>query len=411
MGWPPRELIIITLATASTLPGDAFLYTILPTVWPELGLELWMVGVLLSANRFVRLLTNPFSGWCVDRIGLRIPFLASVFLSVVTTASYGIRAGFLTFLGARLLWGLCWSFLRLGGYLTALNAGTTGQRGYYLGFVSAVGYIGMIMGALLGGFLADMLGYQITIWIFTGFGLISAIVLLQAPTIFNLSEKPYRLKDDRPEADEYGIARQNRKRWFVYVGTFINGVAGSNLVVSTIAIWLIAQYGETIHIASFTLGVASVTGLLLSGRFFIDVVWAPSAGHLADRFNRFTVMSILCLILVCMLIGISLPLSFMAIVTLAFGIFFTGTAIRVMLDTIIGDLVPPQNRARMMSWYSNWSDLGSASGPFLAYQVVGYISIPWVYRSGAVLLATTGIVIMLWLRWQGRSTNSGLAFQ
>jgi MFS family permease len=89
MQYPPRELIVITLAVSLTLLGDSLLYAVLPTIWHKIGLELWMVGALLSANRFIRFLTNPIAGRLVERYGLRKPFMVAVFLAAITTVAYG----------------------------------------------------------------------------------------------------------------------------------------------------------------------------------------------------------------------------------------------------------------------------------------------------------------------------------
>ena len=109
MRLPPRPVVAVSLAVAATLPGDALLYAVLPVVWQQLGLELWMVGVLLSANRFVRLATNPLAGVVVARTGMRAPFIAAVFATVAVSAAYGLNAGFLAFLAAR------WLFSGLDG--------------------------------------------------------------------------------------------------------------------------------------------------------------------------------------------------------------------------------------------------------------------------------------------------------
>lgn len=46
------------MATAFSLLGDQFLYAVLPTYYEELGLLPYQVGLLLSLNRWIRILTN-----------------------------------------------------------------------------------------------------------------------------------------------------------------------------------------------------------------------------------------------------------------------------------------------------------------------------------------------------------------
>ena len=400
MHLPPRELVLISLTVAATLLGDSLLYAVLPVVWPQLGLELWMVGVLLSANRFVRFVTNPLAGWIVERVGVRRPFIAAVFLSVFTTAVYGLRAGFAVFLAGRLVWGLCWSFLRLGGFLSALRHADDRNRGYYLGFYSGVCRVGTLVSVLCGGFLTDIIGFQQTIWMFAIFTLVGGMIIVRVRMDSAADERLAYQPSSSPAGTDGGdipIIR-DRRLWAVYAAVFINGVAGSQLVVATLGLWLLERYGQSIHVAQFTIGVASLTGILLSGRYLIEVVWAPSAGHISDRVNRLRFIRLVGAVTVVTIVGLTFRLDLFWAVPLAFGVFLSGTALRVALDAIAGELAPPAARARIMSWYSNWSDLGNAVGPFLAYQLVGFMGLEWVYRTAAGFLVVGGLTALSFLR-------------
>ncbi len=389
MRLPPRELIVISLAVAATLLGDSLLYAVLPTVWPRLGLELWMVGALLSANRFVRFLTNPLAGRVMERFGVRGPFLAAVFLASVTTAAYGLNAGFIVFLIARLFWGLCWSFLRLGGYLSALgNAGDT-NRGYYLGFYTGVVRLGTVVSVLVGGLLTDIVGFGTTIVLFGVLTFISALSILreriEAHTI-TASESPGDV------SKSYLTLPTKRRLWAVYAAACINGMAGSQLVVATLGLLLLQDFGETIDLASLGVGVASLTGILLSGRYLIEVIWSPGSGQISDRYDRRSFIILAGATTAVALTTLSMGLNLFWTVVTAFVIFLSGTALRVALDAIAGELAPPHARARVMSWYSNWADLGNAIGPFAAYQLVEFMGLPMLYRSSAVFLVVAGVV-------------------
>ena len=51
-GYAPVALV--ALATAFSLLGDQMLYSVLPTYYDSLGLTYIQVGVILSANRWIR---------------------------------------------------------------------------------------------------------------------------------------------------------------------------------------------------------------------------------------------------------------------------------------------------------------------------------------------------------------------
>ena len=56
-----KKVVWVGGATAFSLLGDQTLYAVLPTYYLELGLLPWHVGVLLSANRLVRVFINHWS--------------------------------------------------------------------------------------------------------------------------------------------------------------------------------------------------------------------------------------------------------------------------------------------------------------------------------------------------------------
>ena len=383
-------MLAVSLATAATLLGDSMLYAVLPTAFHALGLELWMVGVLLSANRFVRLLTNPLAGRVVEKIGARPPFVAALLLGAATTAGYAL-GGFAVLLAARLLWGLCWSFLRLGGTLAALDAADETQRGYYLGFCTGTARIGTLVAVLLGGFLTDAIGFAATALLFGAATLLGGAALLGA-----------RLPG--PEAAGGGEAfrraphsRDGTAVWALHAAAFLNGAAGTVVVVSTLGLLLLERFGPEIALAGAVLGVASLNGLLLGARFARDRVWVPGAGPQADRAGRAPVLIVTSLGAALSLLGLARDGGLLWTASLAVCAFVSGTALRAALDALAGDLAPPAERARALSHYANWADLGAATGPFLAYQAVGWIGLGGVYQAsaGALLLIAGGTFALI----------------
>ena len=87
------------------------------------------VGVILGVNRFIRLASNTLAGQFVVRFGRRVPFVASLVVASVVCVSYGISSGVWPFVVARMLWGICWSFLRMEGMQTVLDLATPTTKG------------------------------------------------------------------------------------------------------------------------------------------------------------------------------------------------------------------------------------------------------------------------------------------
>ena len=85
----PVPLIVTAGAIAATLLGDSMLYAVMPSRPGAWGLSVAAVGVLLAANRLVRLLSNPLAAFAFHRFGPRPSFAAAMALAALVTLAYG----------------------------------------------------------------------------------------------------------------------------------------------------------------------------------------------------------------------------------------------------------------------------------------------------------------------------------
>ena len=78
----PLPVIAVALAVGATLLGDSMLYAVMPSRPEAWALSVPAVGILLSVNRLVRLVTNSVAAWIIERFGQRVPFVAALLLAV-----------------------------------------------------------------------------------------------------------------------------------------------------------------------------------------------------------------------------------------------------------------------------------------------------------------------------------------
>ncbi len=390
MRLPPRWVVAVSIAVAASILGDSLLYAVLPTMYQDLGLQAFMVGILLSANRFVRLVTNSVAGWTMARAGVRGPFLFAVFLAALTTAVYGSGLGFAVFLIARLGWGLCWSFLRLGGFLAALESSDGTNRGYYLGFFNGVTRFGSFIAALLGGFMTDLIGFTTTVLAFAALTVIGGLGVLR--------ERPPHIPTqiiDRPAltvatAPAIPDPLLRHRLWIVYGTVLLQAMAVQGLVTATLGSWLQENFGDNITLAFVTVGVASLTGLLLSVRYLSEFLWGPLAGFLSDRHGRVRFLLLAGGIEVIGLIGLAFSPDIWPVIIVSVLLFLSATAAKVTLDALAGDLAPPDRRSQTMSTYATWSDLGAAAGPLVGWVIGIGLGLNWMYLGSAGSLIVAG---------------------
>ena len=154
------------------LLGDALLYAVLPAFAEEFGLTLPWVGVMLSANRFVRVFAYGLLAQMTQAVGVRRMCMLTAVTATGTTALYGIGQGPAVILFARVLWGLTYAVLVLATLSYAVEYRS--QIGTRVGVGQAIQRIGPIL-ALFGG-----------AWMVGVFGPNTTFVMLAIPTAVSL---------------------------------------------------------------------------------------------------------------------------------------------------------------------------------------------------------------------------------
>ncbi|MFW6075475.1 MAG: MFS transporter [Chloroflexota bacterium] len=383
MRLPPRWVVAVSCAVAAAILGDSLLYAVLPAIYPELGLQAAMVGVLLSANRFVRLLSNPVAGWVVARAGVRAPFLIAVFVAALTTVVYALGLGFIVLLLGRIAWGICWSFLRLGGYLAALDSSNDGSRGYYLGFFNVVTRFGSFVAVVLGGLMTDVIGFETTVYIF------AALTVLGGLAVFR--ERPPAVDEQRRREGAVSTRMFGDPALLfgplsiVFVMAFVQAMTISGLITATLGAWIRQEAGDSIDLLLVSVGVATLTGFLLGTRFLSDFLWGPLSGHLSDRHGRRNLLIAAGLIEALSLVALVFAPNVWLLILATVILFLAATATTVSLEAITGDFAPPEQRSQTMSLYATCADLGSATGP-----VVGWVG----FALGTMYLGSAGLLVL-----------------
>lgn len=384
---PRRTMSVVStaLVVAASLLGDSFLYVALPLEYQSLGLSLVMVGFLLSANRLVRFFSNTFAGHIYGKKSTKLLLTAAIFSSSVINLSYGLAKGFLLFLIARLAWGVTWSFLRLGGFLTVVSNAGKDNRGTLMGIYQSVSSIGSLLGGLLGGIILDLMGFKP-----------AAIILavgttLGIPIVFTLKEGGE--ESERTRASEVPINLKtilgSSRILSIGIGAMLSSLFMGSIIVSTLSLYLAESFGrEGVQIYGMIVGIATLTGFLLMFRLLSRTLFGPIFGPLSDILGRKRTITTLFLMgsISLAILGLSNSL---LIVAFAVVIIFTSAAgLGVVLTTEVSDIASEESEVRhyVLSAYTNWTDLGSAMGPLTAYILLTGVSFRSLFLGASLVL-------------------------
>jgi len=397
---PLRLVTTTSLVIALCILGDSLMYSILPLEAANLGIGLPLVGLLLSANRFIRLLSNGWASQLFERWGARLPFIAVTILGLLSTLLYGVGWGFAVFLGARILWGIAWSGLRQGGYQAVWHGGQA-TKGRLTGLLWGIVRLGSATAVLGGGFLYDRYGYGVTI------GAVMALTALALPIALRI-HWPLTLQRGTHTEQPTQPARKSQFQWRIWhqwqiwrdllqtpLVRWLLGAGAiqfylSGVVVSTTSIYLAERLQSSESSLLFGIGVATITGLLQGVRWLSDITIGPTIGRISDQVGQERMALILSLIALLSIIGLATSANFYAVICL-FLYFLCDSGISVTLSAAASGVALQSERPHhLIGAYTTAGDLGSALGPLLAFSVGRYFGLPLTYVTTAVV----GVVVV-----------------
>lgn len=394
------------IGTALSLVGDSALYTVLPTHTAVAGLTLASVGIMLSANRFIRLPANPLAGWLSDRCSKRTVFVSALFLGALSTAIYGLTSGFWPILLGRLLWGIAWAGIWVAGNGLTLATAPAVERGRWVGRYHLFFFLGAALGAFLGGWLTDLLGFKQAMLIASGLGFAGAVIaLLFLPDVpGSKSAEPVKFRQPAGESGNPTytppVEEERKTKWGELLSVTavlgVNRLVIAGILASTFALFLADMFGTEINVAGWIAGTATITGLLLGTRILLGVVLTPLIGSLSDRkSNRWRIVA------GGLLPGITgfILLAFNAPLAMLLGLPLTtvsGSSNQSLSTALIGDLGARRKQGRHLGLLYMVGDLGSAIGPLLAFALIPLWDISGLYWFSALMFALLLILALFW---------------
>ena len=390
-----RPVVIVALATALCLAGDSMLYIALPIYWREVGLEaLWQVGVLLSINRLIRLPFNPLIGRLYKHLALKTGLLLAVVIGVLSTAGYGLASGFLAWVLLRGLWGIGWSFFRIGGLSAVVYCAADHQRGRAMGLYNGLYRLGSLVGMLLGGLLVPVLGLPALALSFAILALLGLPLLAKG---FDLPESPAGHARTSAATASTSVARRPPPRGLVILSGFATALLIQGGLAATLSALIARSFGTEVSLLGLALSAAGLSGIIQALRWS----WEP---WLAGRFGawsdgprgrrRFYVAALLVGAMGFGLLSSRLPI--LAWLAIALLVMLVATALTTLTDALAADVARAGDVVGFMTRYSIVQDLGAALGPALAFLLLerpgGFA---WLYWGGSLALL---VLALLWLR-------------
>ncbi len=359
------------LTLALCLPSDVLLYLLLPMESQAFGITLAQAGVLLAANRLVRIFGYRHVLNFYARHGDRLTCMIAAGAATLCALGNSMLSGFAALLGLRLVWGLCFAALNLSTQVLATAEPTGAAR--RAGRSRALIALGPMLALPLGGWLTLWAGPRPIFLILGGCCLLGLWMARGLPTVgHDLHSSPGR-----------------RFKWpdSVALWSFIEGVALDGLFI----------FGLSIQAQKLLGGDAVlIAGALMALRYVSEMLLSPLGGRAAQRFGATSML---------------LLFSFLSALALAaFGSYWVivGAAAVLVLralqlplvTTLVAERNPGSMRVSALASNAVWRDIGAGLGPLLAGLLLPVAEAPWVFG-----LAGAAIAISAVFCWRAKRSN------
>ncbi len=371
-GW--RAIIGSSSIMSLALLGDALLYAVLPAYAEDFGLTLPWVGVLLSANRFVRVFAYGVLARLTEMVGVRPMCIAAAITATISTAIYGLGQGPAILLFARLLWGLTYAVLVLAtlSYAVEFRA----RVGTRVGVGQAIQRIGPICALFGGAWLVGVVGSNM------------AFVLLAVPTAFAVVIA-FTLPRSRGEAVKRGKAPSLARPKPIDLVYFLQGYGVDG--VFAVSITLILARDATL--AQAVMGGSA----LLAMRHFAEAIAAPLFGWIADTFGARRIFVVAAILTTTGFIFVAVGLTVAGALIM---LLFRGALASLGPAVITQPLAPDEDAIGPLARMQAWRDFGAACGPLMTGFLLTAVSAEALHAAVAVALATS---LVYWHRYKNRA--------
>lgn len=349
------------IALAVALPGDTVLYLLLPMFAPQFGVSVAEAGILLAANRLIRIMGYGWVARFYARRGDRPTDTLAVIAAAISALGYATLSGLWLLLPMRLLWGLSFAALNLSTQATATAqaAGASRRNGRSRAIVA----MGPMLALPIGALLAEAWGPRVIFFVLTAVALTGLLATRRLP-VESHPAPPMRRRLTMPSSLDVWSFLEG----FTLDGLFVMGLGylGKDLLPG---------------------GAVLAAGTLMALRYFSEILLSPIGGQMAERVGPERLLVILSLLTTVVLVGFGAGWLW----SCAAAIVVLRALSLPLISPIVARRTPGPGRVQALAARNVWRDIGAGTGPLAAGVLLPILPSFWIYTVSAALLAIAAL--------------------
>ena len=328
----------------------------------------WYAGLAVSLSALTSALIAPLWGRLADRYGRKPMMVRASLVMTFTMGGLAFVPNVFWLLVLRILNGLFSGYVPNSTALIASQA-PKNRSGYALGTLATGVIGGSLVGPLLGGVLAEILGIR-QVFLLVGF----ILLICNLMTVFLVKEdfQPVTKAEALSTRELFSSIKDKQILIGLFVTSMIIQVSAQS--IAPILTLYIRHLGQTENLVF-------VSGLIVSALGFSSMLSSSTLGKIGDRIGNHRLLLIalfysFSMYVLCALAQNSLQLG---IVRFLYG-FGTG-ALMPSINSLLTKITPREGISRIFSYNQMFMNIGQVIGPFIGSAIatdLGYRSVFYV---------------------------------
>jgi MFS transporter, DHA1 family, multidrug resistance protein len=370
LGDLPPQVIVLTAVAFAVALGFGILAPAIPLFAKQFDVSNFDASAVVSVFALLRLVSAPFAGRMVDRVGERIVMASGIGIVGVSSLVAGFSASYVQLLVLRGAGGVGSAMFSVSSTSLILRVAAPAQRGRAVGAYQS--------GFLFGGITGPVFGGVLIAWSLRAPFFVYAGTLLVAGTVavVYLARAELEQRDAAPKHPPTPLRTALRSRAYLaaLANNFATGWSVNGVRSALVPLFVVAA----LHLHVWWVGVGLFVSSVVQGVFLVPV------GRLVDERGRRPFLRAGAVVTLVAALALAFGDHLWTFV-LAMALYGAGSAmLATSTAAIVGDVIGGRGGTAVAA-YQMSSDAGTFAGPLVA----GSLSDLFSFR--AAFLATAGV--------------------
>ena len=342
---------------------------------------LW-AGMIASAGSVAMALISPVWGMMADRHGRKLMVERAAFGGAIIMTVMAFSASVEQLLVLRILQGLLTG--TTPAFVALVASFSPRERiGFSLGLMQMAVYTGLSVGPLIGGVVADQVGYR---WTFVATGV---FLLVAALLVYFLVEEQFeRPSEEARRSHSLASAVRRISASLPMFGAIValGGIYLGNSIPQPVLPLFVESLQHAPHLVNTT------TGIVYGANALASALSAAFVGHISDRTSYRTVLMACCLGSVLAFLGQAATpnVGWLLVASFATGVFAGG--LLPAANAILARLAPRDEQGAIYGISNSVNSGGRAVGPMIGAALLTISGMRAVFVGAAVLF----VLVLVW---------------